>query len=156
MASLKDMMKAYPNAMAIQQVDMKTHSMNNIAIVKNIKQEMELNKMAGKKQRRGKKNIENDQSATVIDMWKNVGTQRIDLNYAAIGRSLDGRLIIDYDIFINLLMTYGYMIDDIMEFIDDFAEKSSNVPNSPIVMISTHTARIMAEVPNIVNQGKQK
>ena len=154
MASLKDIIKTYPNVIAVQQVDMKTHLINNVTMMKDVKKEIEYNKMANKKQRRGKKKIEDSQSSTIVDIWKNIGTGRIDLNYAVVGRSLDGQMIIDYDIFINLLMTYGYMIDDIMQFIDDFADKSTDVKNSPIIMINSHTARIMADVPNIVDQEK--
>ena len=87
-------------------------------------------------------------SASAIDkMWKMLGLGKIDISYACVGYTLDGRPILDHSCLVDLLVNYGFDIDSVMEFIDDFAKSSSNSSSqAPIVMMSAQMAKIMSDI----------
>ena len=85
-------------------------------------------------------------------IWKNLGLGKIDISYACVGYTLDGRPVLSQDYFIDLLVNYGFNMSAIMLFIDDFAKHAKKDDISPIVMYSMNTARIMTEIKPIVRK----
>jgi hypothetical protein len=83
----------------------------------------------------------------VIDaIWKHLGSGSIDLTYAIVGYGFNGRPILDHDIFVNLLINYGFTIGPVLEFIDDFNAVSLEDNEFPIVMVNSHMEQIYKEV----------
>ena len=93
---------------------------------------------------------ENIDQKAIDAIWKHMGLGHIDISYACVGYSMDGRPILNYDEFTNLLVTYGFNIQDVMMFIDDFANHSTQDNTSPIVMFTTNTSAIMTNIEPIV------
>ena len=93
-------------------------------------------------------NAKNDQKA-IDAIWKHLGLGHIDISYACIGYSLDGRPVLNYDDFVNLLVNYGFSIQDTTAFIEDFAAHSLSDNKSPIVMYSANTSAIMTSIEPI-------
>ena len=83
-------------------------------------------------------------------MWKYMSMGKIDISYACVGYSYDGRPILDYNAFIDLLINYGFKIEDVLVFIDDFASCTENDDKAPIIMTSVNMSRIMTEIKKIV------
>lgn len=86
----------------------------------------------------------------IDDIWKHMGLGHIDISYACVGYSMDGRPILNHDEFVNLLINYGFAVKDALQFIDDFAEHSIQDSKSPIVMFSANTSAIMTNIEPIV------
>ena len=110
-----------------------------------------------KKQHKGKddKNStkpinQNVDKKAIDDIWKHMGLGHIDISYAFIGYSMDGRPILNHDEFVNLLINYGFKVQDVLSFIDDFAAHSTHDYKSPIVMFSSNTSAIMTNIEPIV------
>ena len=110
-----------------------------------------------KKQRKGKddKNStkqvdQNVDKKAIDDIWKHMGLGHIDISYACVGYSMDGRPILNHDEFVNLLINYGFKIQDVLPFIDDFAEHSTKDDKSPIVMFTANTSAIMTNIEPII------
>ena len=57
--------------------------------------------------------------------------------------------ILPFFILSSLLINYGFDINVILDFIEDFASHSANDNKSPIVMLTTNTSAIMANVKPI-------
>ena len=103
-----------------------------------------------KKQLNSKKKKRSKEEVEAIDcIWRHLGDGSIDLKYATVGYSFDGRPILDHDVFVNLLINYGFTIDLILEFIDDFNEVSMEDDQFPIVMVNIHMQRIYDEVNHL-------
>ena len=85
----------------------------------------------------------------IDDIWKHLGLGHIDISYACIGYSLDGRPILNHDDFVNLLVNYGFDINDIVPFIEDFASHSLKDNKSPIVMFTANASAIMTSIEPI-------
>lgn len=151
---ISKILKSCPNALAIQQIDMSTHRIDGVFKVKDMKRKnnKEDDSSAKKKGRKSKKQLEettnedNKDSLVVNMIWKYLSLGKIDLSYASIGQTVDGRAILDYDILINMLMTYGLYIDDALAFIDDFVEQSKDADESPIIMMNRYTTTIAQEI----------
>lgn len=86
------------------------------------------------------------QEKAIDVIWKHLSAGHIDISYACVGYSLDGRPVLNYDDFTNLLVTYGFDIRDVVLFIDDFAEHSLSNDKSPIVMFTTNSSSIMTSI----------
>ena len=133
---------AYPNALAKLKVSMKDISIENIGLTDNGENEMA-----------ARKSSKNASSNAEVDLiWKNLGLGKIDISYACVGYTLNGRPVLSQDELINLLVNYGFNIQAIMLFIDDFAKNAEKDDTSPIVMYSVNTARIMTEIKPIVRK----
>lgn len=91
--------------------------------------------------RRSKKEIQ-----AIDAIWKHLGDGSIDLTYAIVGYGFNGRPILDHDVFVNLLVNYGFAIRLVLEFIDDFNEVSLEDDEFPIVMVNSHMEQIYKEV----------
>ena len=83
-------------------------------------------------------------------IWKHMGLGHIDISYACVGYSMDGRPILNYDDFMNLLLTYGFGVNDVIAFIDDFANHSLEDKTSPIVMFTSNASAICTSIKPIV------
>lgn len=82
-------------------------------------------------------------------IWKYVALGKINMLYAQIGTSMDGRPILDHDLLSTVLVTYGFDIDNAIDFINDFAENSKDDNSAPIIMINLHMSDIMEMVEPI-------
>ena len=132
----------YPNALAKLKVSLKDMSIENVGLTDNGESEMA-----------ARKSSKNASSSAEVDLiWKNLGLGKIDISYACIGYTLNGRPVLSQDELINLLVNYGFNIQAIMLFIDDFAKNAEKDDTSPIVMYSVNTARIMTEIKPIVRK----
>lgn len=132
----------YPNALAKLKVSMKDMSVEHVGLIGNGESEMA-----------SKKSSKNASSNAEVDMiWKNLGFGKIDISYACVGYTLDGRPVLSQDEFVNLLVNYGFNLPSILLFIDDFAEHAKKDDMSPIIMYSVNTARIMTEIKPIVRK----
>ena len=80
-------------------------------------------------------------------MWKKMASGAIDMSYACVGYSMDGRPVLSHEDLVNLLINYGFAINDVLEFLDEFAEEATmSDGQSPIVMYSVNTAKIMTNI----------
>ena len=86
----------------------------------------------------------------VDDIWSRLDNGAIDIKYATVGYGPNGRLILDHDILVTLLINYGYKIDDVLAFIDDFNGMSENDNDFPLVMMNSHVYDIYENVNPIV------
>lgn len=84
-------------------------------------------------------------------IWKYVALGKINMLYAQIGTSMDGRPILDHDLLSTVLVTYGFDIDNAINFINDFAENSKDDNSAPIIMINSHMTDIVEMVEPIEN-----
>ena len=112
-----------------------------------------------KKTRREKvKSAEKKRSKEVVQaidsIWNYLGHGDIDLRYATVGYGFNGRPILDHDIFVNLLINYGFTIGQVLEFIDDFNEVSLEDDEFPMVMINSHMEQIYREVRPLGEEEK--
>ena len=132
----------YPNALAKLKVSLKDMSIEHVGLTGNGESEMA-----------AKKSIKNASRNAEVDLiWKNLGLGKIDMSYACVGYTLDGRPVLSQDELISLLISYGFNMPAIMLFIDDFAKHAEKDGTSPIVMYSVNTARIMTEIKPIVRK----
>ena len=96
------------------------------------------------------KKIRSKEEVEAIDhIWEHLSDGDIDLKYATVGYGFNGRPILDHDIFVNLLINYGFTIGPILDFIDDFNEVSMEDEDFPLVMVNSHMSTIYQEVENL-------
>ena len=96
------------------------------------------------------KKIRSKEEVEAIDhIWEYLSDGDIDLKYATVGYGFNGRPILDHDIFVNLLINYGFTIGPILDFIDDFNEVSMEDEDFPLVMVNSHMSTIYGEVENL-------
>ena len=96
------------------------------------------------------KKIRSKEEVEAIDhIWEHLSDGDIDLKYATVGYGFNGRPILDHDIFVNLLINYGFTIGPILDFIDDFNEVSMEDEDFPLVMVNSHMSTIYGEVENL-------
>lgn len=97
-----------------------------------------------------KKKMRSREEAEAIDhIWECLSNGDIDLKYATVGYGFNSRSILDHDIFVNLLINYGFTIGIILDFIDDFNEVSLENDDFPMVMVNSHMTTIYNEVGNL-------
>ena len=91
-------------------------------------------------------------------IWKNLNIGKIDITYACIGYSLDGRPVLNQHEFVSLLIEYGFSMKGIYAFFADYAEVSKKMvnANAPIFMSTVNNTRIMTEIKPIVNKRRKK
>lgn len=82
-------------------------------------------------------------------IWKAMDAGKIDISYACVGYSLDGRAVLDNSAFIDLLINYGFKIEAVMQFIDEFASIAKDDEFGPIVMINQNLSKIMTDIKEI-------
>lgn len=101
-------------------------------------------KISENKKMRSKEEVE-----AIDHIWEHLSDGDIDLKYATVGYGFNGRPILDHDIFVNLLINYGFTIGPILDFIDDFNEVSMEDEDFPLVMVNSHMSTIYREVENL-------
>lgn len=156
MASLKrDPAYKYPNEigrvhvslshMQMVPVEAADHKMSLESMAKDIKKDGK----HSKKSKTGESSMQNADEKAIDDIWKHLGLGHIDISYACVGYSMDGRPVLSYDDFMNLLVTYGFKVQDVLKFIEDFASHSTSDEKSPIVMFTTNSSAIMTNIEPI-------
>lgn len=100
------------------------------------------------------KKLSKEDIQAIDSIWKHLGDGSIDLSYATVGYGFNGRPILDHDIFVNLLINYGFTIGTVLEFIDDFNEVSLEDDSFPMVMINSHMQRIYQEIDPFDDETK--
>ena len=153
-------MSKYPNALAHLRIDMQ-HKTVQVLGLANQKEDT----MAKKSRKSKKDNIPEDSNAqsaatqdaeqvnpNVTSIWKYLGIGKIDLTYACAGYTLSGRMVIDHSSLVDLLINYGFKINDILAFIDEFASYEHEDDSMPIVMMNANMSRIMEDIEPI--EGK--
>ena len=111
---------------------------------KKSKSKDEKKKTSENKKMRSKEEVE-----AIDHIWEHLSDGDIDLKYATVGYGFNGRPILDHDIFVNLLINYGFTIGPILDFIDDFNEVSMEDEDFPLVMVNSHMSTIYREVENL-------
>lgn len=144
-ASLSLRGRYYPNELG--RVHMSINKMQVIPI------EAEYVGDAMARERRSKKDNsvqQNVDQKAIDDIWKHLGLGHIDISYACVGYSMDGRPILNHDEFVNLLINYGFKVTDVVPFIEEFAKHGEKDNKSPIVMFTANTSAIMTSIEPIV------
>lgn len=143
--------RVYPNALAHLQVSVKDYSIKSIRTTIDKADNMAAkNKDGG--QNKESNHRKNHNNVEIDLIWKHLGLGNIDISYACCGYTLDGRPVLNQDELTNLLINYGFTMPSILEFIDDFAQQSITSANSPIIMYSANTAKIMTEIEPILEK----
>ena len=114
------------------------------------------------------KKIDQDLSADFVnqqveDIWDNIDNGKIKLSYAVIGVTFNGRQVYSYDVLIDLLTSYGYQIQSVVEFLKSFQtaidqeelEKSDKV-QCPVIMYSVQHWNIFNEVKPLKHLLKRR
>ena len=165
----KNIRDIYPNALAVMRLSTQNYSIvdvENLQDTQNV--ETDMARKSKKTRKNGRSADENEESQSsmtpandaaesvsssesesrpdVDEIWKQLGKKRIELSYACVGYTLDGRPILNYDDFMNLLVSYGFECSSATAFIDDFAENAQEDGQSPIVMISGNSCKIMNDI----------
>ena len=148
----------YPNEIGRVQVSLEPMSIVPIEIQEELVGETMARSKKSKKDDSAKAEVasngislEQDADKKAVDaIWKHLGLGHIDISYACIGYSMDGRPILNHDELVSLLVNYGFNIQDVLPFIDDFASHSAEDNKSPIVMYTANTSAIMTSIEPIV------
>lgn len=82
----------------------------------------------------------------IDEIWKALEAGRVDISYACAGYTLDGRVVIDQADFMSLLAAYGFNVNTIALFVDDFVKQTKDVKTAPILMCGINSAKILTEV----------
>lgn len=106
-------------------------------------------KMKKKHSSSSSKRRSKEEMQAIDAIWKHLDNGSIDLKYAIVGYGFNGRPILDHDIFVNLLINYGFTIGPILDFIDDFNEVSIEDEDFPMVMVNSHMTTIYNEVEHL-------
>lgn len=148
----------YPNALA--KLRFSTQDMSVVDISHELKQTEILIDDINMAKKNNKKTT--DESTSTIDssnvnaevdmIWKSLGLGKIDLSYACIGYAYTGQMILLHDDLVSLLINYGFTINAILAFIEDFAKNAENDKNAPIIMHSKNNAFIMTDIEPIVEK----
>lgn len=103
---------------------------------------------------------EDDYDLQVNDIWEQLGEENIDLSYASVGYVMtSGRMILDNDLLVSLLINYGYQINVVLKFIDEFNEMGKEDDKIPLVVVSSHMDHIYSEVeklPHLIEPSENK
>ena len=149
---------AYPNEIARLRVSVQDMSVVPISVFSNVTEAKSA--MSSKKIRKDTDSSHggghsNSSNNTVEYIWKLLGLNKIDISYACIGYAYDGSPILDHDDLVELLLAYGFSIDIVMAFVDDFSEHSSKNEGTPIVMFRKNTADIRSSIEPIIDGAKK-
>lgn len=93
-------------------------------------------------------------SHMVAEIWKKMESGAIDISYACVGYTTDGKPVLSHEDLVNLLINYGFVINDVLEFLDEFAEEATTSDGqSPVVMYSVNTTKIMTDIEPFSDVG---
>lgn len=139
----------YPNALALLKVDASKKSVQLIGVAP---ERCDMRKKTNNKPESAPDNAHKDIKVSkkrldaINKIWKNIGLGKIDISYACVGYTLNGRPVLEYGLFIDMLVNYGFNVDDAICFIDEFSDIASKDNASPVVMTDGRRAKIMTEV----------
>lgn len=152
--SRRSLKKAFPNALAILRVDLSNDTMHLVEDFSKKDTSMRSKKNSSRSNASSKDAPKQDPA--VEQIWDFMGQGKIDISYACIGYTMDGKPVLDYDNFISLLVNLGFSIGPVLDFIDDFNRHSQGQDTAPVIMISSNSSRIMADIEDIVDDGQSK
>lgn len=87
-----------------------------------------------------------EEMEVVEDIWTNIDKGMVDVGYAIIGYTCTGRPILEHDVLVTLLISYGYKIGHVLAFIDDFNNMSQEDDSFPIIMMNANVHNIYESV----------
>ena len=131
----------FPNALAKLHVSTKDDAVKLVEVYANEK--------GDDMPRKNKKDNGSSKYSSVESIWKNLGIGKIDISYACVGYTMDGRPVLDHSQFVDLLINYGYQVADALKFIDEFASYSEKEKTAPIIMTNINVSRICTEIEPI-------
>ena len=85
----------------------------------------------------------------VDTIWKYIDDGKIDIIYACVGYAYDGQMVLDHGLLVDLLVNYGFNVNDALVFIDELAEASAEDKDAPIVMTNLATATMLTDIEPI-------
>lgn len=138
---MKSILEEFPNAMAQLRVYPKKHEIKLVNVFTR-KPGALLEAAAGKKKPAKSKKLE---TSSVDSIWKNIGNGKIDISYACIGYSLDGRPVLNHNNLLDMLVKYGYKYEDAVGFINDYTSMDQPAP-APIIMADANTTKIAIDI----------
>lgn len=145
----------YPNELARISMSIKSGTFKNILITTECDDLLKSNDTNNDINETKSDESKNDSTSIITPgtegIWKNLALRKINIFYAQVGTTLDGRPVLDHDQLMTLLTTYGFNIDDALHFVDDFAKNSENDKMSPIIMIHQNVSDIMDNVEPLEN-----
>lgn len=121
------------DVLATLRVDLKSHS---VQLLSSKRKPPSTRKRASKKRT----------NAAVDSIWSNIESGKVNLSYAYVGYTYDGRPVVEHELALDLLMQYGYTLDDAVAFMQEFGEVSTKGGSAPVVMLNINTSRMMSEV----------
>ena len=145
----------YPNELARMSFSAKNKSITNVDVVKKDGQNIDVPKDV-----LVNSNFVNDDkfvsdatkkcdikiSPGTEKIWKNLALGKINLYYAQVGVTFDDRPVIDHDLLVTTLVTYGFTVDNALDFIEDFVENTKDDMLGPIIMINSHMRDITQSI----------
>lgn len=98
-----------------------------------------------------------DQKAGLVidELWNHMKHNRLNLEYATVGFCGE-REVLDFDLFVNLLVGYGYGIDYVLAFVDMIDECSQETGVGPLIMKSKESLVINNEIKPFQNSIMRK
>lgn len=85
-------------------------------------------------------------------IWDKFSEGKIDASYAIVGETMIGQFIVDYDLLVETLVSYGFTITPVLEFIDEYNDRlKSGEIDGPLVMITAYKRRIHENVKPLNN-----
>ena len=144
--------KVYPQEQMIEVVSTSSKKENGIMLDK------DYSKKSNRRRKNKKSNeaFENKPHNPNIDLiWKYMSLGKIDISYACVGYTYDGRPVLDHSAFVDLLVNYGFAVNDTVQFIDEFVNCAKDNDTSPIVMTNINVARITTEIKPLVETMKK-
>lgn len=149
---MKSIPEEFPNALAQLRIYPKKHEIKlvNVFTQKTVAQS-ELDNDNKKKPAKPKKL----EASSVDSIWKNMGNGKIDISYACIGYSMDGRPILNHNDLLDMLVKYGYRYEDAVGFIEDYTSMDQP-PGSPIIMAGVNAAKIAVDIVPIAKPVTDK
>ena len=102
--------------------------------------------------------------AVLADIWKNIDDGKIDLSYAVVGVTANGRQVYGYEELIRLLQCYGYpslyaivFVNNFQYAIDEDEKYKNDKTQNPIIMHTLQSWNIFNEVKKLKHlQPKKK
>lgn len=140
-----DTHQKFPNELGSALVSVKSMTISPISVEEEHIGDVVMKKGSRKKKSHASLARNADQKA-LDNIWRHMSLGHIDISYACAGYAMDGRPILNYDDFANLLVSYGFDLKDVVVFIDDFAKHEEDDHKSPIVMFTANASAIMTSI----------
>ena len=140
---------AFTNPSPVSTIESSTQDDNHEKEEKDLAVESSKKKKKRAKDKLAEKSRSKEDAEAIDNIWEHLSNGDIDLKYATVGYGFNGRPILDHDLFVNLLINYGFAIGPILEFIDDFNDMSAEDDDFPMVMMNSYMSTIYSEVKSL-------